>query len=271
MRGSELLADARVTAAFSITATGRSASRAGGREIQCDQRGLMPRIDCHPDLHVAAQPVHAGRRGGEAVMLGLLLASVWTWAIIFTHSIRLKRSTAAPTVRAGLLGDQRHRRVPRPARLGAAADCCGHVRGARRMAPLDQDQAGRSRRNPRTPRQPDERRRRAELDRLSDRLNILATVGSVAPFVGLFGTVWGIMRSFTAIAGANNTPGGGRSGHRRSAVRDRHRPVRGHPGGHRLQPADPASTGWKPSSAASPTASCDAQPRELEVEVATGH
>ena len=45
----------------------------------------------------------------------------------------------------------------------------------------------------------------AELDRLGDRLNILATVGSVAPFVGLFGTVWGIMRSFTAIAGANNT------------------------------------------------------------------
>ena len=45
----------------------------------------------------------------------------------------------------------------------------------------------------------------SELDRLGDRLNILATVGSVAPFVGLFGTVWGIMRSFTAIAGANNT------------------------------------------------------------------
>ena len=45
----------------------------------------------------------------------------------------------------------------------------------------------------------------AELDRLGERLNILATVGSVAPFVGLFGTVWGIMRAFTAIAGANNT------------------------------------------------------------------
>ena len=42
----------------------------------------------------------------------------------------------------------------------------------------------------------------AEVDELSDRLNILATVGAVAPFVGLFGTVWGIMRSFTAIAGA---------------------------------------------------------------------
>jgi biopolymer transport protein TolQ len=45
----------------------------------------------------------------------------------------------------------------------------------------------------------------AEIDRLADRLNILATVGSVAPFVGLFGTVWGIMRSFSDIAGSNNT------------------------------------------------------------------
>src|SRR3546814_7586428 len=33
-----------------------------------------------------------------------------------------------------------------------------------------------------------------EIDKLSDRLNVLATIGSVAPFVGLFGTVWGIMR-----------------------------------------------------------------------------
>src|SRR3546814_15814025 len=44
-----------------------------------------------------------------------------------------------------------------------------------------------------------------EIDELSDRLNMLATIGSVAPFVGLFGTVWGIMRSFTAIAAAQNT------------------------------------------------------------------
>ncbi|MPT47176.1 MAG: protein TolQ [Sphingobium sp.] len=44
-----------------------------------------------------------------------------------------------------------------------------------------------------------------EVDRLSDRLNILATIGAVAPFVGLFGTVWGIMRSFTAIAAQQNS------------------------------------------------------------------
>jgi biopolymer transport protein TolQ len=45
----------------------------------------------------------------------------------------------------------------------------------------------------------------AEIDKLAERLNVLATIGSVAPFVGLFGTVWGIMRSFSDIAGANNT------------------------------------------------------------------
>ena len=45
----------------------------------------------------------------------------------------------------------------------------------------------------------------AEMDRMSDRLNVLATIGSVAPFVGLFGTVWGIMRSFTDIAASQNT------------------------------------------------------------------
>ena len=44
-----------------------------------------------------------------------------------------------------------------------------------------------------------------DIDAASDRLNILATIGAVAPFVGLFGTVWGIMRSFTAIAASQNT------------------------------------------------------------------
>lgn len=45
----------------------------------------------------------------------------------------------------------------------------------------------------------------AESDRLAGRLNFLATTGSVAPFVGLFGTVWGIMRSFAAIAAEQNS------------------------------------------------------------------
>ena len=44
-----------------------------------------------------------------------------------------------------------------------------------------------------------------EVDRLAEKIGTLATIGAVAPFVGLFGTVWGIMRSFTAIAAENNS------------------------------------------------------------------
>jgi len=44
-----------------------------------------------------------------------------------------------------------------------------------------------------------------EFEKLQRRLQVLATVGSVGPFVGLFGTVWGIMNSFQGIAASNNT------------------------------------------------------------------
>ncbi len=44
-----------------------------------------------------------------------------------------------------------------------------------------------------------------EADRLARRLNFLATVGSVAPFVGLFGTVWGVMDSFFRIGAMQNS------------------------------------------------------------------
>ena len=44
-----------------------------------------------------------------------------------------------------------------------------------------------------------------EMDRLERGMNFLASIGSVSPFVGLFGTVWGIMNSFTSIAESKNT------------------------------------------------------------------
>lgn len=44
-----------------------------------------------------------------------------------------------------------------------------------------------------------------QLRQVEPGLPFLATVGSAAPFIGLFGTVWGIMNSFTAIAGSNDT------------------------------------------------------------------
>ena len=69
-------------------------------------------------------------------------------------------------------------------------------------------------------------------------LPFLATTGSAAPFIGLFGTVWGIMNSFSAIAASQDTSLCGRGArHRRGAVRHGHRPRRRHPGRDRLQQA----------------------------------
>ena len=45
----------------------------------------------------------------------------------------------------------------------------------------------------------------SEVERLERRLLVLATVGSAGPFVGLFGTVWGIMNSFIGISKAQTT------------------------------------------------------------------
>ena len=44
-----------------------------------------------------------------------------------------------------------------------------------------------------------------EVEKYENKLSFLATVGSVAPFIGLFGTVWGIMNSFQSIAISRNT------------------------------------------------------------------
>jgi biopolymer transport protein TolQ len=44
-----------------------------------------------------------------------------------------------------------------------------------------------------------------EMERLEKYMSFLASVGSTAPFVGLFGTVWGIMNSFSSIAAEKNT------------------------------------------------------------------
>ena len=76
-----------------------------------------------------------------------------------------------------------------------------------------------------------------EIDALEANLAGLATVGSVSPYIGLFGTVWGIMNAFRGPA--ERQPGDactGRAGHRRSADRHCARTVRGHSGGRRLQP-----------------------------------
>ncbi|PLK24065.1 protein TolQ [Porphyrobacter sp. TH134] len=136
----------------------------------------------------------------QAVMLGLILASVWVWTIIVSFSLRIgalgKKSREYEAEfwehqgSEGLLTKQVRKEVP-AARVAAAG--LDEWRKSTAKQPVDRA-ATRERIAAVMESQVAE-----EADALAGRLNFLATVGSVAPFVGLFGTVWGIMNSFFQI------------------------------------------------------------------------
>ncbi|WP_426958134.1 protein TolQ [Muricoccus radiodurans] len=146
----------------------------------------------------------------KAVMLGLLLASVWVWAIVFQKVAAVRRVNRAADAfedrfwSGGNLEDLHRTEGERPTHPMAAVFGAG-MREWQRSA--DMGAAGaRALTNMR------ERAERAmgvtatrEMEGLERWMTFLASVGSVGPFVGLFGTVWGIMNSFSAIAGMQNT------------------------------------------------------------------
>ena len=142
----------------------------------------------------------------QVVMAGLVLASVWVWMIVVGFSLRMagirKRCDAYERDfwKAGNIDEFQAERgkgdIP-SARVVAA----GLAEWRRSTAGKAIDRDG-------------TRQRLAgvmdsavtqEADKLAERLNFLATVGSVAPFVGLFGTVWGIMNSFFQIGAQQNS------------------------------------------------------------------
>ena len=142
----------------------------------------------------------------KAVIIGLALASIWVWTIIVSFVLKIRginnQSEAferefwrtedvdgyfkqhgksdlpiARVFAAGLAEWRRSTAVKTPDRQGTRE---------RLATAMDSAIA-------------------AESEKLANRLNFLATTGAVAPFVGLFGTVWGIMRSFAAIAAEQNS------------------------------------------------------------------
>jgi biopolymer transport protein TolQ len=142
----------------------------------------------------------------KVVMAGLALASIWTWTIIVGQWMRMRRVA------------RENERFERDFWKSEDIDTFYESRGKGDLPSAKVLAAGvaewRRSTSGKTVDRDGTRSRlaiamhstvAAETDRLAARLNILATIGSVAPFVGLFGTVWGIMRSFTDIAGAQNT------------------------------------------------------------------
>jgi TolQ protein len=134
----------------------------------------------------------------KTVMLLLAIASVACWAIILEKSVRLTKLGRDLKRLERTVSDENLTEAPR-----------GLVRTLLSAAHNEADD-GASRNESRSDlRARLERAMRSalkgELQRLEVGLPFLATVGSAAPFIGLFGTVWGIMNSFTSIAQQKDT------------------------------------------------------------------
>lgn len=147
----------------------------------------------------------------KSVMILLVLASIWSWSIIFSKRGTLKKHNKKADkfedmFWSGEQLDKIYQRVKKaPSDPMLQTFCVG----------MEEWQAGVSNGLPdRESLQAGLRQRveramglaiNREITTLERGMTFLATVGSTAPFIGLFGTVWGIMNSFSAIAASNNT------------------------------------------------------------------
>jgi biopolymer transport protein ExbB len=139
----------------------------------------------------------------KAVMVGLAFASVVTWTVWLAKSLEL---LAARRTGRRLLAD-----IASARSLGEAVDVAGSSRSpigvmaaaaaaeAELSAGLDKE-GMKERVASRL-----ERIEAAAARRMTRGTGLLATIGSTAPFVGLFGTVWGIMNSFVGISKSQTT------------------------------------------------------------------
>ncbi|OSQ38756.1 protein TolQ [Thalassospira mesophila] len=146
----------------------------------------------------------------KVIMIGLLMASVWVWAIVFEKMFRLRklRSQANQFEEAfwsgGSLEDLYDRIADRPKDPMAAIFVSAMREWRRSNARGVSGETMRARLQQRLERAMEVTLGR-EMDRVERYMTFLASVGSTAPFVGLFGTVWGIMASFQSIAASKNT------------------------------------------------------------------
>jgi biopolymer transport protein TolQ len=147
----------------------------------------------------------------KSVMVALLLSSVWSWAIIFSKRNLLKKLNRKANIFedsfwSGEPLDKIYQRVKNskhdPILATFAAGMEEWQAGVAGGLPAKESlQASLKQRVERAMSVAIGR----EMDSLERGITFLASVGSTAPFIGLFGTVWGIMNSFSAIANSNNT------------------------------------------------------------------
>ena len=144
----------------------------------------------------------------KLVMIGLLAASIWSWAIIIEKLfllVRIERKTNKfeDQFWSGRSLEDLYASMAQADNRSSAALFVAAMREWKRSQE-SMMRAGFLGVQQRIERAMDVEMQK-EMAGLESRLLFLATVGSTAPFVGLFGTVWGIMNSFRAIAASKST------------------------------------------------------------------
>ncbi len=141
----------------------------------------------------------------QLVMLILLLASVVSWVIIFVKRgalarVEKKARAFEEQFWSGADLGQLYDRITKEQKVREGLEAIFET-GFREFSRLREEK----RASPEVLGSGAQRAMRVmltrEVDRLEQNLNFLATVGSTSPYVGLFGTVWGIMHAFFALAG----------------------------------------------------------------------
>ncbi len=143
----------------------------------------------------------------QAVMLGLFIASLWSWAIIVEKFFMFRKARREvdrfeQAFWSGQSLDELYSSLASGHTMTMAALFVAAMREWKRSVDGNIRSLGGI--QLRVEKVMDVTIGR-EMERLDRRLLFLATVGATAPFVGLFGTVWGIMNSFQAIAISKNT------------------------------------------------------------------
>jgi biopolymer transport protein TolQ len=147
----------------------------------------------------------------QIVMIMLLLASVWCWAIIFEKTIRLralrkKADSFENTFWSGVSLDDLYDRVGAKPSDPLGSVFASAMREWRRSLSKGLAQSAATRANLRARiEQVMTVTVQREMEAIEKRMTFLASTGAAAPFVGLFGTVWGIMTAFQGIAISKNT------------------------------------------------------------------
>jgi len=140
----------------------------------------------------------------KAVMVGLTLASLATWTVFIAKAIefsvlrRRLRSALASIADARSLADAQFALGAKDSVLAFLLDAA--MREARLSAGISSDSGIRERAASSCAEIV-----RAEMRRIRTGMGLLATIGAISPFVGLFGTVWGIMNSFIGISKSQTT------------------------------------------------------------------